>query len=326
MLLKQADDKSKRVSLLEELQRSTLLDTRQKKWLREELGRLRKGIQGEQESAYYLNQYFKGSENHVVLHDLRFTFEGDVAQIDHLVISRALGIYLIETKNYSGSVCINAHGEFTVDYDGDRFGVPSPIEQSRRHERVLIRLLERLGIESRTGGEMQCHHVVMFHPKAIIERPKQSEFDTRNVIKADQFPSWREQFVEREVGGTKFLRAIANLRSFDTIKEWGEKLARQHRPSNVLDLPEFMRVKSSDGRGEPAPQLPTGRTPAPNAPAPIRTDSVASDSAPAAPGEKRLICLKCNGKISFAEGRYCWNNTERFRGGQYCREHQALFR
>src|SRR5690349_19734000 len=48
MLLKLADDKSKRVSLLEDLQKSTLLDARQKKWLREELGRLRKGIQGEQ--------------------------------------------------------------------------------------------------------------------------------------------------------------------------------------------------------------------------------------------------------------------------------------
>ncbi len=59
MLLKKADDKSKRVALLEDLQKSTLLDTRQKKWLREELGRFRKGIQGEQDSAYYLDQYFK---------------------------------------------------------------------------------------------------------------------------------------------------------------------------------------------------------------------------------------------------------------------------
>ena len=33
MLLKTADDKSKRLSLLEDLQRSTLLDAFQKKWL-----------------------------------------------------------------------------------------------------------------------------------------------------------------------------------------------------------------------------------------------------------------------------------------------------
>ncbi|WP_427911606.1 nuclease-related domain-containing protein [Ramlibacter sp. MMS24-I3-19] len=89
MLIKKADDKGKRLSLLEDLQRSAVLDARQKQWLREELSRLRKGIQGERDSAYYLDQYFKDSENHVVLHDLRFVIDGDVAQIDHLVISRS---------------------------------------------------------------------------------------------------------------------------------------------------------------------------------------------------------------------------------------------
>ncbi len=298
-----------------------MLDFRQKKWLREELGRLRKGIQGERDSAYYLDQYFKDSENHVVLHDLRFVFEGDVAQIDYLVISRALGIYLIGTKNYAGDVSINAHGEFTVDYDGDRFGVPSPIEQSHRHERVLLRLMDRLGIEARVGGAMQCHHVVMFNPKSIITRPKPNEFDTRNVIKADQFPSWREQYVDREVGGTKIFKAIANLRSFDTIKEWGEKLVRQHRPANLLDLPEFMQVQKVREKAKTNPQS-TDSTQLPVAETVL---TAVANSAGNGSGEKRLICLHCNKKISFAEGRFCWNSAVRFNGGQYCREHQAFF-
>ena len=38
MLIKSADDKTKRLALLEDLQKSTLLDTRQKEWLRDELG------------------------------------------------------------------------------------------------------------------------------------------------------------------------------------------------------------------------------------------------------------------------------------------------
>ena len=45
MLLKQADDKSKRLALLEDLQKSPLLDARQKKWLRDEPGELNAGIQ-----------------------------------------------------------------------------------------------------------------------------------------------------------------------------------------------------------------------------------------------------------------------------------------
>lgn len=52
MLLKSADDKSKRLALLEALQRSPVLDTFQKDWLHGELMRLKKGIQGERESTY----------------------------------------------------------------------------------------------------------------------------------------------------------------------------------------------------------------------------------------------------------------------------------
>lgn len=301
MLLKKADDKSKRLALLEDLQSSTMLDARQKKWLREELSRFRKGIQGERDSAYFLDQYFKDSANHVVLHDLRFVVDGEVVQIDHMVLNRGFGGYLIETKNYAGNLSINAQGEFTAAYDDDLFGVPSPIEQSRRHERILKPLLERLDIKGRAGGPLEFQHVVMFHPKAIITRPKASEFDTSNVIKADQFPSWHERFVEKDLGVGAVLKAVVNLRSLDTIKAWGEKLMRQHRPANLLELPEFMQPKA--------------------APSPAKPAKAETEAAP----DKRLVCLQCNAKISFAEGRYCWNNAARFGGGQYCREHQANF-
>ncbi|MDP3821704.1 MAG: nuclease-related domain-containing protein [Burkholderiales bacterium] len=318
MLLKQADDKSKRLTLLEDLQKSPLLDARQKRWLREELSRTRKGIQGERDSAYYLDQYFKDGENHVLLHDLRFEFDGDVAQIDHLIINRLGFMYLVETKNYAGNVSINSHGEFTVDYDGDCFGVASPIEQSHRHERILRKLLERLEITNRTGSAFDCHHVVMFHPKAIIKRPATAEFDTTNVIKADQFPSWHAKFVDKATGLGVLLRAIANVRSLDTAKEWGEKLMRHHRPASPLTLPDFMG---------PGPTRAGAHTERSNATEPrVQDPPVAEQARPLNEvGTKRLVCLHCQEKITYAEGKYCWNNGIRFKDGQYCRAHQALF-
>lgn len=320
MLLKKADDKSKRVAMLEDLQRSPALDAGQKKWLREELVRLRKGIQGEQDSAYYLDQYYKDAQNNVVLHDLRLSVDGDVAQIDHLVINRVSGFILLETKNYAGDVVINAQGEFMAVYGDDRFGVASPIEQSRRHERVLQRLLRRLEITTRTGGDHECHHVVMFHPKAVITRPSPKAFDTGNVIKADQFPSWHASFVERDVGFGNALRAVANLRSPETIREWGEKLMRQHRPANLLELPEFMQPR----RVVTAAPV-RAVVPPPVVPPPAAVPASEPEAALAEPGQKKLICLHCNAKISYPEGKFCWNNPARFGGGQYCREHQALF-
>jgi hypothetical protein len=332
MLLKSADEKSKRLALLEDLQQSRLLDFTQKKWLREELMRCRKGIQGEKESAYYLDQYFKDGENHVVLHDLRFVVDGDVAQIDHLVINRGIGVYLIETKNYAGNLVINEHGEFTVEYDDFRFGIPSPIEQSHRHERILRRLLERLEISNRTGAPLNCYHVVMLHPKARIQRPAREAFDTTNVIKADQFPTWHGQFVDKTFKFTDVLKLAVNMRSLDAVKEWGEKLKRQHRPANLLDLPEFMQPKQMAAVGpRPSVSPPAQQVAQPAiVPHPVQArpaDPIGKPEAAGAANEpaKRLICAHCGCKITFPVGRFCWNNSQRFGGLEYCREHQAMF-
>ena len=337
MILKTADDKSKRVTLLEELQRSSYLDYMQKKWLREELFRLKKGIQGERESAHYIDSYFKNSDNHLILHDLRFVVDGDVAQIDHLMFNRVGHIFLLETKNYAGSLVINAHGEFTAVYDDDRFGIPSPIEQSLRHERILAKLLERLEIVARTQKQPEFHHVVMLHPKAIIERPLASAFDTSHVIKADQFPTWHQKFVGKLGVGAVF-KIMLNMRSQETLKQWADMLLRQHRPADLLALPDFMRPSSvAKQQSRPAEAASVALAPKPPPPPvnqPFASPSAAVDvptpqiSRPVANAEaptKRLVCAHCEQKISFAEGKFCWNNVSRFGGLQYCREHQAQF-
>jgi Nuclease-related domain len=327
MALKSADDKSKRLALLEELQHSLALDFTQKKWLREELMRTKNGIQGERESAYYLDHYFRDAENHVVLHDLRFVIDGEVTQIDHLIIARAGSIYLLETKNYACNLVINDRGEFTAEYENSRFGIPSPIEQSQRHEKVLCKLFERLDVVGRTQKKPDFHHVVLLHPKAMIERPDSRKFDTSHVIKADQFPSWHKVFVDKiSVGAV--LKLALNLRSLETTTEWGEKLKRQHRPADLLELPEFMRPREVSKSPLPAP-VPT-RSPA--APQPL---AAALAPSPGLGGHqltkeelvlpaKRLVCASCAAKISYAEGKFCWNNAQRFGGQAYCRDHQKL--
>lgn len=325
MLLKSADDKSKRLALLEDLQRSQALDSFQKKWLREELMRLKKGIQGERESAYYLDSYFKDEENRVILHDLRFVAEGEVTQIDHLIINRAGKMFLLETKNYACNLVINAQGEFTAEYDNARFGIPSPIEQSLRHERALCRLLERLDIVGRTQKLPDFHHVVMLHPKATIERPAPKSFDTSNVIKADQFPSWHKSFADKLGVGTLFKSAL-NMRSLNTIKEWGEKLMRQHRPEDLLALPDFMRPREQGSSPASAPlfSAPSASVGAVAQPVQAKAQSSGFAAQPSEEPAKKLICAHCSAKISFAEGKFCWNNAKRFGGMAYCRDHQAL--
>ncbi|AVO48566.1 NERD nuclease [Melaminivora suipulveris] len=317
MLIKKADDKSKRITLLESLGDAPALTPDQRTWARKELTALRHGVQGERDAAHYIDNHFADARYHAVIHDLRLEVDGEVAQIDHLIIARAFTFYLLETKNFGASVSINELGEFSVRYgSGKTYGIPSPIEQSRRHENVLVKLLDRLGIAGRTQRRPDFRHVVLIHPRGEIRRPTAEKFDTSNVIKADQFASWRENFVEHGVSTLQVMGSMLNMRSTDTVREWAEKIARQHRPADLLALPEHMRVLPMQTASAHPAQL--------NARPVTMPPAAAIEPADPMPA-KRLVCATCGSKISYAEGKFCWSNPRRFGGGQYCREHQAAF-
>jgi hypothetical protein len=93
MLIKSADDKSKRFALLQGLQQSPMLDMRQKEWLRDELRNLRTGIKGKQADAYYLDGHYIDSQNSLLLHALRLAVDAERAPIGRLVLARASAIF-----------------------------------------------------------------------------------------------------------------------------------------------------------------------------------------------------------------------------------------
>ena len=325
MLIKSADDKKKRLRLLKELVESDRLDETQKGWLRDELRKLNRGIDGERDAAHYLDMSFSGGKNHAVLHDLRLEADGQTAQIDHLVVDRLLTFFLLETKNYNCSLHINEQGEFTAEYPERRFGFESPLEQSRRHETVLKKVLERLGIKGRVGTSPNFVHVVMMHPKAIIQRPPSDKFDTSMVIKADQFATWHTKYVD-QMGSISALTEMVNVRGRDTVIEWGKKLKGEHRPTNPLELPDFIKPKLRT-RSTPAIRrvvvteasqeaaVSTGKTEVP--PKRFSTVPVQDCSVPicADPACGRRLTPKA---VTFCQGKAAW-----FGGRLYCTDHQA---
>jgi hypothetical protein len=313
MLIKATDDKTKRLRLLQDLQSSPRLDARQKDWLAKELRNTKQGIQGEKSAAHFLDNYLGQSKNFMVIHDLRISVDGEVAQIDHMLVGRAFFI-LLETKTFGGDISVNERGEFSVQYPGERvFDIPSPLEQSRRHENVLQKLLERLEIKPRTGGRHRMEHVVLVDPARAIRRPADKKLDTSFLVKADQFPEWHKKWGDKNPGVIELFSTLADVRGHETIKEWAEMIVRQHRPAPQLDLPEFMQPR------EEQTQLAASKlaTPSP-------TTLPSAGSVPAAE-KRKLACATCGVKISFAEGKFCWNQEQRFGGYQYCREHQAAF-
>lgn len=308
MIIKSADDKRKRLALLADLKNSPMLDAYQRNWLNDELIRTHRGIEGERDAAHCIDNYLKDSKNHAVIHDLRIEVDGEVAQIDHLMLNRLMFVFLFETKCFNGNLDINDRGEFSVQYGNDKcFGIPSPMEQSKRHERVISKLLDQLGITGRLGMKPTFVHAVLLHPKAIISRPNAKVYNTNNVIKADQIATWHQAWVEKDAGIGTVLTGFMNFRGADTLKEWADKICGQHQPTDQLNLPDFMKPKAV-------------------APARLIEQPQASPPPMSAHDEslkRKLVCVACGTKITYPEGKFCWNNEKRFGGFQYCRDHQV---
>jgi len=137
MIIKEADDKKPQIEALQALLARPDVPPEIQKRIEQEIRNIRAGAKGEAEAAYEMGFHYGESKNWAIIHDIRLEIDGRVAQIDHLVISRILEVYVCESKHFSEGLAINEHGEFTGFYTGKPYGVSSPIEQNRKHIAVL---------------------------------------------------------------------------------------------------------------------------------------------------------------------------------------------
>ena len=99
------------------------------------------GVQAERQVAHYLNRAFGDTADVCVFNDLRIVHDGEVAQIDHLLVHRS-GMVIIESKSVCSEISVNRQGEFTRTYQGKRSGMASPIQQAKRQAALLRKLLD----------------------------------------------------------------------------------------------------------------------------------------------------------------------------------------
>ena len=95
------------------------------------------GAEAERDAAYLIDFDYKDHPGWAVIHDLRIEADGRTAQIDHLLISRCFEFYVLESKSFRSGFSVNDHGDFIRWGSGKPEGIPSPIEQNRRHISVL---------------------------------------------------------------------------------------------------------------------------------------------------------------------------------------------
>ena len=112
MLIKEKDCVEQNIRELTTIQESANLSSAKLAKIERELKLLTAGNNGEQDSAYFIDFYYKQSQNWAVIHDLRIEYGDWVAQIDHLLINRFFDFYVLETKSYRYGIKITDRGEF----------------------------------------------------------------------------------------------------------------------------------------------------------------------------------------------------------------------
>ncbi len=101
-----------------------------------------KGKMGEQSVASTLS--YLTNEGYIIMNDLMFNHGTYTTQIDHIVIS-IYGIFIIETKNHSGSIFGNQYKDYwTQNIWGKKFSFYNPIYQNNQHIKFILRKFDVL--------------------------------------------------------------------------------------------------------------------------------------------------------------------------------------
>ncbi|WP_297522903.1 NERD domain-containing protein [uncultured Clostridium sp.] len=162
-----------------------LVYSEKKKIINEDIIRVKIGIQGEKNVAYELkNSYIPM----ICLHDIRIEHEGNIAQLDFVLVTEKF-IMVLETKKLNGDIDINEVGEFTRKFknaNGKVYkeeGIYSPIAQNDRHIRILEDYLKKHKIIRRVPIYSA---VVIASSRSIINREKAPATIKNIIFKYDQ--------------------------------------------------------------------------------------------------------------------------------------------
>lgn len=240
MQIKAADGRQPDILALEHLLGRTDVPGATRKRIEAEIRQIQAGERAERDAAYQIELYFGNWQNWATIHDLRIEVGGLTAQVDHVVINRLADVWVCESKSFAEGVSVNEYGEWSRWHHGRPEGMPSPIEQNRRHIHLLERVFEeglaplprRLGL---AAMKPRFHSLVLVSDNAQIKRPRKKIDGLDQVIKAEQlrtrlfeaFDATPPRDLSRVIGKEglgQFARGLAALHrpaTFDWVARFG---------------------------------------------------------------------------------------------------------
>ncbi|MEK9817093.1 MAG: nuclease-related domain-containing protein, partial [Limnobacter sp.] len=239
-------------------------------------------------------------KNWAVIHDLRIEHKGRVAQIDHLLINRLMEIWVCESKHFHQGVSINEQGEFVSFTGSQAYGIPSPLEQNRRHCSLLQAMFDDgvVPLEKRLGFSIKpvIKSLVLVSSKARITRPSKSFPGLDEIIKVDQIKAKLDQAMDDDNNPLN----LAKLVSSETVKAFAERLVALHKPHQFNWHGRFGLPLQVDAQAALA----------------------AVENVETEPKKSKLACNTCGTVVAYNVAKFCWFNKPRFGGQVYSYECQ----
>lgn len=186
-----------------------------------------KGRRGEKKVASWLARL--PNADYSVFNDVMLNIDGYTSQIDHVVVSK-YGIFVIETKNYTGWVYGSENSEkWTQNIFGNKYELPNPVKQNKGHIWSLKKYLS-------LSGSVQIKSIIAFSTRASIRINVQSA----DVVYIHQvlrtIKSYKEEVVSEEVVRmiVTQLNSIPKLNKKDTAKHISEIRDREYHRNSMI--------------------------------------------------------------------------------------------
>lgn len=197
--------------------------------IQKELANRKAGYKGEKMVDFYLSYLPK---DFYLLHDLRLgNPRGTFFQIDTLIITSKI-IYLIEIKNYRGTIQFDHHfHQFIQHFNGERRALQDPISQVKNQTFQLEQWLYEYQFPQLPIQPI----IAISHPSTIIEttnNPELSKFITHAINLNTKITSSYDHFQKE-------------LISKKTIFQIAERLKKMNRPLDYPILDHF-HVQTQD--------------------------------------------------------------------------------
>ena len=312
MILKPREDRNTSIASLERLMAHPAATRHDIVRLREQIDAIIKGDMSEGKAAIEMETHWGHSPNHIIIHDLRIEHDGLVAQIDHLLINRLLDVWVLESKRLANGIKVQDNGECLTFNGRFPIAIDSPIEQNRRHVKMLERLFDSgaVPLPKRMGFTLKpkLRNLVLI-AEGRITRPKAPVAGIESLIRTDQLFA----HIQR-INDSGNALEIAKLIGQDTLMALGQNIVSLHRG---IEFDWERRFRLNGAKLLPPQATPPAAPPAPPSAPPAATKAEAKPRPPAA------HCDDCRTGISSGVKSYCSKNAVRFDNRLLCMECQA---